>query len=314
MIRKAIIISVSGTSLTKEESSIIKKEKPWGIILFRRNISSKKQVIDLINSIKNIMRDKKYPILIDEEGGRVSRFSNFLDNSHFNQKYFGNIYKKNKSIGYAIYQTYINSLSEVFLTIGANINTVPVLDLIKENKHQIVGNRSFSSNVNIVKELGANCVKFYKKNKIATVIKHIPGHGSAKSDSHFKLPKVNDSHKLLKKDFSCFKNSSSFFAMTAHILYSKIDSKKNTTHSKIIINKIIRKEIGFKGILISDDISMKALKYSLRKNAKLALEAGCNLVLYCAGKTKEMKKLLRNIPNIDKFTEKKTSTFYRFLS
>ena len=314
MIRKAIIISVSGTSLTKEESSIIRREKPWGIILFRRNISSKKQVIDLINNIKKIMRDKKYPILIDEEGGRVSRFSNFLDNSYFNQKYFGNIYKKNKSIGNAIYQTYINSLSEVFLTIGANINTVPVLDLIKENKHQIVGNRSFSSNVNIVKELGANCVKFYKKNKIATVIKHIPGHGSAKSDSHFKLPKVNDSHKLLKKDFSCFKNSFSFFAMTAHILYNKIDSKQNATHSKIIINQIIRKEIGFKGILISDDISMKALKYSLRENAKLALEAGCNLVLYCAGKTKEMKKLLRNIPNIDKFTEKKTSTFYRFLS
>ena len=102
--------------------------------------------------------------------------------------------------------------------------------------------------------------------------------------------------------------------MTAHILYSKIDNQNNATHSKIIIKEIIRKEIGFKGILISDDISMKALKHDIVKNGKLALKAGCNLILYCAGKTHEVEKLLKETPYIDNFTKKKTSEFYKFLS
>jgi len=179
----------------------------------------------------------------------------------------------------------------------------------------VIGNRSYSENTLIVNELGKLCVKFYKKNKVATVIKHIPGHGGASSDSHFSLPKIHDTFKLLKKnDFKSFKNTSSFFAMTAHILYTKIDKKNNATHSNIILKKIIRNEIGFRGILISDDISMKALKHDIIKNAHLALKAGCNLVLYCAGKTHEVKKLLIKTPYIDKFTMKKTSEFYKFLS
>ena len=119
---------------------------------------------------------------------------------------------------------------------------------------------------------------------------------------------------LKKNDFECFKNTKSYFAMTAHILYSKIDNVNNATHSKTLIKEIIRKKIGFKGILISDDVSMKALKYDVVKNAKLAHEAGCNLILYCAGKTHEVKKILQETPYIDSFTKKKTSEFYKFLS
>ena len=315
MIRKAAIVSISGPILTKKELSIIKKEKPWGIILFKRNILSEKQLTNLIKNIRKIMNDKKYPILIDEEGGKVSRLNNFCENSVYNQKYFGDIYKLNKTIGANIYKSYINSMSKILKRVGVNINTSPVLDLFKKNAHKVIGNRSYSENPHAVSELGKLCVKFYNKNKIATVIKHIPGHGGANADSHFKLPKVNEPFSKLKnKDFECFRNTSSFFAMTAHILYTKIDNKNNSTHSSKIIKKIIRKEIRFKGILISDDISMKALKYKTIKNADLALKAGCNLVLYCAGKTLEMKKLLLQIPNIDKFTVKKTSEFYKFLS
>ena len=315
MIRKAIIISISGTRLTKAETKIIKEDKPWGLILFKRNISSETQITNLIKKIRKTIGDTKYPILIDEEGGRVTRLSRLLDNSLFDQKYFGDIYTLNKNLGSALLKTYINSLSFFLNKIGVNINTTPVLDLLKKNTHKVIGNRSFSSNTKIVNELGRLCVKLYKKNKLATVIKHIPGHGSANLDSHLSLPKVNKNYKLLKKkDFKCFEGLSSFFAMTAHILYTKIDIQNNATHSNVIINKIIRTHIGFKGILISDDISMKALKYDLSKNANLALNAGCNLVLYCAGKTNEMQKLLSEIPNIDNFTKKKTSEFYRFLS
>ena len=315
MIRKAAIVSISGLILTKKEKIILKKEKPWGIILFKRNILSKKQLINLTKNIKKIMKDKKYPILIDEEGGKVSRLSYFLDNSFYNQKYFGDMYKLDKKIGTKFYKLYLDSISKVLKKVGVNINTSPVLDLTKKKTHTVIGNRSYSSNPLIVNELGRLCVQFYKKNGIATIIKHIPGHGGANSDSHFKLPKVNDSIQSLRKnDFKCFVNIPSFFAMTAHILYTRIDKNNNVTHSSTVIKKIIRNEIGFKGILISDDISMKALKDNIIKNAQLALKAGCNLVLYCAGKTSEMKKLLNETPYIDKFTIKKTSEFYRFLS
>jgi len=315
MIRKAAIISISGNSLTRQEINIFKREKPWGVILFKRNILAEKQLKKLTNSIKKIMKDKKYPILIDEEGGRVTRLSNFLSNSKFNQKYFGNIYKIEKKIGLTIYKCYIDSISIKLLNFGININTSPVLDLHQTKTHKIIGNRSYSDNPITVNKLGQACIKFYKNNKIGTVIKHIPGHGKAKADSHLKLPVVKENLSILEKnDFHCFKKTKSLFAMTAHILYNKIDKNYNATHSKNLIKKIIRKKIGFKGILISDDISMKALKYNVVKNAKLALEAGCNILLYCGGKTHEVKKILKETPYIDSHTKKKTSEFYKFLS
>ncbi len=315
MNRKAIIISISGLKLSSQEKILIKNEKPWGIILFKRNIKSLKQVIKLTKSIRKIIKDKRYPILIDEEGGRVTRLSNLFDNSIYSQRYFGHLFETNKIVGNSVLKNYYNSISIILTKIGVNINTVPVLDLLHKNKHKIIGDRSFSSDPNVVKNLGEICIKTLKKNKIATIIKHIPGHGRAKSDSHFKLPIINEKLKTLKKtDFKCFKDISSLFAMTAHILYQKIDKKDCATHSKKIIKDIIRKEIRYKGILISDDISMKALKKNIYENALLSLKAGCNLVLYCSGKISESRKLLKIVPNIDEFTKKKTSEFYKFLS
>ena len=158
------------------------------------------------------------------------------------------------------------------------------------------------------------CINLYKKNNIATVIKHIPGHGLAKCDSHYKTPIIKTNKKeLVRKDFKPFRRCKSFFAMTAHAIYSVYDLANTATHSKIIINKVIRNHIYFKGLLISDDISMKSLKYDLEKNAIKALDAGCNLVLHCNGDIKEMSKLVRVIPKIDKFTQRKTSHFYNFL-
>ena len=146
------------------------------------------------------------------------------------------------------------------------------------------------------------------------MIKHIPGHGCSTVDSHKSLPKVNISMgELNKKDFYPFKASSAKLAMTAHILYTKIDSKNVATFSKKVIKNIIRKKIGFSGILMSDDISMKALKYDLVTNAKKSLTAGCNIVLYCAGNIKDNLKLIKAVPFIDKFTIKKTSEIYKIL-
>ena len=314
MKKKAIIISIKGYKLTNNEKKLLKYENPWGLILFKRNIKSFEQIKKLIKNIRKLSKNSKFPIMIDEEGKTVSRLSNII-NHKLSQKLFGDIYKSAPEISLRVYQNYINNLCFLFKKIGININTVPVLDVLRKKTHKIIGNRSFSKDPLIVKKLGQTCVKTYKSNKIATVIKHIPGHGCASSDSHLETPKIKNSYKNLDKiDFLPFKSNPSLFAMTAHVLYLNIDKKNVATFSKKIIREIIRKKINFKGILISDDISMKALKYDLITNARKSLLAGCNLVLYCAGNYTECSKLIKAVPFLDKFTQKKTSEFYKFLS
>ena len=314
MTRKAIIFGIKGFNLSKDEKLLFKKFKPWGIILFSRNIKDLKQLKQLILSIKKIFNDKNFPILIDEEGGKVSRLNKIIDFSLFSQSYFSKLYDLNKRLFFPIYETYIDRVSELLKSVGININTVPVLDVRRKVTHKVIGDRSFSNNPHIVSKIGKLCINSYKKNKILNVVKHIPGHGLARSDSHFKLPIVIASKKeLLKNDFIPFKKNTYFLAMTAHVVFSSYDSENPATHSKIVIREIIRKHINFKGILISDDICMKSLQLGLKENAIKSLNAGCNLVLHCSGKINEMKKLAKVIPNIDKFTQKKTSQLYKFL-
>ena len=313
MKKKALIISLNGTKLSKMEKILLSEEKPWGVILFKRNLKSRKQIKNLTMSIRNLTNDTKFPIIIDEEGEKVSRLRNIIKHD-ISASFFGNLFKKNKDFCSKTYQEYIFSLSKILNELGININTIPVLDVIRKNTNKIIGSRSFSNDIKTVKQLGKLTLKYLHKKKIAGIIKHIPGHGAALVDSHKKLPKVKLHLKKLNQiDFYPFKLSNAKLAMTAHILYTKIDNRNSATHSKKIIKEIIRKKIGFKGILISDDISMKALKYDLITNATKSLEAGCNLVLYCAGKTSDNLKLIKSLPYIDKFTSKKTSEFYKFL-
>ena len=313
MKKKAIIISIQGLKLTSKEKLLLSKENPWGLILFKRNIKSLSQITILIKNIKIQTKDKNFPILIDEEGITVSRLSNII-NHNISANYFGNLYLINKKLSIQIYKKYLNSLCKNLTNIGININTIPVLDILRKNTSKVIGSRSFSNKKEIVKILGKITVSQCHTNKIISVIKHIPGHGCAMSDSHFKMPKVNLNYKELSgSDFYPFKSNPAKLAMTAHILYKKIDSKNVATFSKKIIKDIIRKKIGFNGILISDDISMKALKYDLVTNAKKSLDAGCNLVLYCSGKIKDNFKLIKSVPYIDEFTSKKTSEIYKFL-
>ncbi len=313
MKKKAIIISIKGLKLSSKEKLLLSKEKPWGLILFKRNIISLNQIKKLIKDIKKTTNDNKFPILIDEEGSSVSRLRNIF-NHNINANYFGNLYKINKKIALIIYKQYLEVLCKNLKKIGININTIPVLDVLRKNTNKIIGKRSFSENQRIVKKIGDTTVRKCHLQNIVAVIKHIPGHGCSSIDSHLSMPIVNLSEEQLnKKDFYPFKLSSAKLAMTAHVLYSKIDSENVATFSNKIINGIIRKKIGFKGILISDDISMKALKYDLVTNAQKSLEAGCNLVLYCSGRINDNYKLIKSLPYIDRFTEKKTSEFFKFL-
>ena len=315
MNRIAIIFGIQKYKLTNKEKLLFKKAKPWGIILFSRNIKSIFQLKTLVDDIKNFFKDDKYPILIDQEGGKVSRLNKIIDLSVFSQDFFGKSYIKDKKLFYNLYKIYINTICDILKNVGININTVPVLDIRRKKSHNIIGSRSFSENSTIVSNLGKLCIDFYEKNKIATVMKHIPGHGLAKCDSHYKTPVIYANKKeLFKKDFKPFKINKSLFAMTAHAIYSKYDSHNTATHSKIIIKKVIRSYMNFKGILMSDDISMKSLKYSVEENALRALGSGCNLVLHCNGNYQEMLEVAQNSPKVNGFIIKKTSQFYKILS
>ena len=312
--RRSFITGIKGAKLTDKEVKFLIKYKPWGIILFSRNLKSVNQIKKLTNYIKKIFKDKNYPIMIDQEGGKINRLNKLISFDTLTSKYFGALYVKDRKQFNIIYKLFIDKTSYLLSQLGININTVPVLDLSLKGSSNVIGNRSFSKNPKIVSKIGDICIKTFRENSIGTVIKHIPGHGLAKVDSHHFTPIINKSLNYLKKnDFIAFKKKHSFFAMTAHIVFSKIDTKNTVTHSKRMI-KIIRNQIKFKNLLISDDLSMKSLKYSVKQNTIKAFNAGCNLVLHCNGNLKEMNIVAENSPKVSRFIQKKTSEFYKILS
>ena len=312
--RRSFIVGIKSLKLSTKEKIFLKKYKPWGVILFTRNIKNIDQSLRLTTSIRKIFNDKNYPILIDQEGGRVNRLENVISFDNLTSEFFGKKYIKNYKEFKFYYKLFIDKTSYLLKSIGVNINTVPVLDLRVKGSSNIIGDRSFSKNPKIVSKIGDYCIQYFKNNGIGTVIKHIPGHGLAKVDSHHFTPVINKRlSDLLKKDFFSFKNKKTFFAMTAHIIFKKIDSYNTVTHSKKLI-KLIRNKISFKNILISDDLSMKSLKGSLKENTIKTFNAGCNLALHCNGNYKEMEIVAKNSPLIDKFISEKTSQFYKILS
>ena len=313
MRQKAIIISIKGTKLSRREKNLISEEKPWGIILFKRNLKSFNQIRKLTSQIKILTKNRKFPIIIDEEGGKVSRLSKII-NHKISAKIFGDLYRINKKFCFKLYKHYIDSICKILKKLGINTNTIPVLDVLRKNTTKIIGERSFSSDKKIVKAMGSFTIKCLHLNRTLGIIKHIPGHGGTTIDSHKQLPKIKLHKKKLNEiDFYPFKSSSAKLAMTAHILYTNLDDKQPVTFSKKIIKNIIRNKLKFKGILISDDISMKSLKYDLITNAKKSIAAGCNIVLYCSGNINDNFKLIKSLPYIDKFTSKKTYQLYNFL-
>ena len=312
--RKSFIVGVKSTKLSAKEKFFLKKYKPWGIILFARNIKNIEQTFKLTSAIRKIFNDKNYPILIDQEGGRVNRLKNIISFENLTSEFFGNKYVTNYKEFKFFYKLFIDKTSYLLKSIGVNINTTPVLDLRVKGASSIIGDRSFSKNPKIVSNVGDYCIQYFHENGIGTVIKHIPGHGLAKVDSHNFTPVVSKTLGYLsKKDFVSFKNKKTFFAMTAHIIFNKIDSINTVTHSKRLI-KLIRNKIGFKNILISDDLSMKSLKGNLKENTIKTFNSGCNIALHCNGNYKEMEIVAINSPLINKFISKKTSQFYKILS
>ena len=303
-----VIFGVKSYKLQKKEKIFFEKSNPLGFILFERNCKNFHQTKSLIKDLKKTISHKHTMILIDQEGGRVERLKGSNWKSYPSAEYFGIKAKKNLSVAKKlVFENSIN-IAKDLKKLGINMNCAPVLDVKYKFTNDVIGDRSFSSNQKIVSELGKSFCSGLKKIGIVPIIKHIPGHGPSNKDSHKTTPNVNlDLMSLNKKDFLPFKKlNKEPAAMIAHIIYNKID-KKIACCSKKIINKIIRKKIGFTGLLFSDDINMKALKGTSKNKVKAIIRSGCEIILLCNANMKEMMQIYLSIPFIKSKTLKKIS-------
>ncbi len=297
---EGLICSIGGKSISKKEYNYFKQTSPLGFILFSRNYSNKKQIINLINELKNLTLNKSLFIFIDQEGGRVQRLKNSDFTIFPEQSLFGKIYKKNKAKSKRL--SYFNAylLANELKGVGVDINFSPVCDLYFNYANNIIGDRSFSSNPSIVRDLVMQYCKGFRDSGVLPVLKHFPGHGRSLVDTHLEPSKVDASLDILRKNdfipFESLKNES--LMMLAHIIYPKID-KEVATYSKKI-NDIIRKELFFKGLILTDDISMKALSDNLSVIIKKSYNAGCDVILHCSGKLDEVKKIYDHSKKIKK--------------
>ena len=303
-----IVFGVKSYKLKKKEKSFFRKSNPLGFILFERNCKNYKQTKLLIKDLKKTTSHKYTMIMIDQEGGRVARLKNPNWKSYPSAEYFGIKAKKNLSVAKKLIFKNSIEIAKDLKKLGINMNCAPVLDVKYDFTNNVIGDRSFSSNPRIVSELGKSFCNGLKKIGIIPIVKHIPGHGPSSRDSHKTTPNVDlDLISLNKKDFLPFKKlNKEPAAMIAHIVYNKID-KEIACCSKEIIKKIIRKKIGFKGLLISDDINMKALKGTIKNKVKAILKSGCEIILHCNANIKEMMQIYSSIPLIKNETLKKVS-------
>lgn len=291
---KAAILGVSGLELTAEEKALYRGEQPWGFILFARNIGEPQQIADLVASLRETVGGRNAPVLIDQEGGRVQRIREPICPRYPSGADLGAIYRDDPQTGRRA--AWLMSRLHAFdlLKFGINVDCLPVLDVPVEGASDVIGTRAYGKQPGIVTEMGRAAAEGLKAGGVLPVMKHIPGHGRGFADSHHALPVVDTPlSELMAHDFPPFKAlSGELMAMTAHVVYTAIDPTSPATTSRKVIEEIIRGEIGFDGLLISDDSSMNALTGTLGERARAIANNGCDIVLHCNGRMDEMTQVV----------------------
>ncbi len=291
--RSAIIFGCAGLALEPAERALFRAARPLGFILFGRNCQTPEQVRALIGELREASGDRDTSILIDQEGGRVQR----LGPPHWKQRppaqTFGELGCKNPTAGAEASWLAARLIASDLESLGITVDCAPVLDLPEAGSHDVIGDRAFAADAKLTAKLGRAFCDGLLEGGVLPVIKHIPGHGRATVDSHQELPRVEAlKDVLVAVDFAPFIALRNMpLAMTAHVLYTALDRHNPVTLSATIIEGAIRGQIGFEGVLISDDISMNALPGLIAQRAMRALNAGCDVVLHCNGDIDEMARI-----------------------
>ncbi len=299
--RTRVIYGCAGPLLSADERAFFRDTQPWGFILFARNIEQPDQVRSLVAALRDCVGDDAAPVLIDQEGGRVARLKPPYWRTRPPAARFGAAYAQNPES--AREATYLNArlIAHDLAELGINVDCLPVLDVPVPGAHDIIGDRAFASDPATIIDLGRAQIEGLLEGGVLPVMKHIPGHGRAGADSHLALPRVAASaEELSASDFVTFRSLDKCpIAMTAHVVYDSIDPQRPATTSPKVIRDVIRGEIGFDGVLLSDDLSMQALEGPLAVRAKAALFAGCDVVLHCNGDMGEMKDVATEAKILD---------------
>ncbi|MEZ5814118.1 MAG: beta-N-acetylhexosaminidase [Alphaproteobacteria bacterium] len=310
---KAVIFSCEGLELSSGERVFFKEANPLGFILFARNCENPAQVRALTDDLRETL-GRNCPVLIDQEGGRVQRLKppvwrQYPPMRSFGDKAVGDMDGALEALRFTILQ-----MAEELSECGVNVNCAPVMDVLTDATHDAIGDRAFSNDPQVVGRLGLSVCRHFLAAGITPVIKHIPGHGRGKVDSHKGLPRVSASLEDLRgADFDPFRIVSKatvgglVWGMVAHIVYEKIDPEHPASVSSDVIQKIIREDIGFEGFLLSDDLDMEALAGygEVAARAVLSIEAGCDAALYCAGDLGVMEKIAEIVPNLSQKAQKR---------
>ena len=296
----AFITGVSATELTAAERDFIRAERPWGFILFKRNVDSPGQVARLVGQLREALGEGDAPVLIDQEGGRVQRLGPPHWPVYPPGAVFGSLYDRDPALGLKAARLSNRLIATDLFELGITVDCLPLADVPVAGADAVIGNRAYGTEPAKVAAIARAVTDGLAQGGVLPVLKHIPGHGRATADSHFRLPTVDTSRAELERtDFAAFIPLADLpMAMTAHVVFSALDPAQPATTSATIIEQVIRGSIGFQGLLMSDDVSMNALAGSIAERTRAIVAAGCDMVLHCNGKLDEMREVAGQTPEL----------------
>jgi beta-N-acetylhexosaminidase len=299
MARRAFITGLAGTALTTEERAFLRDARPWGLILFKRNIQDKAQVSGLVAEALHEV-GAGIPVLVDQEGGRVQRLGPPHWPAYPPGAAYGQLYDRDPGLGLAAARLGARLIASDLLQLGIDVDCLPLADVPVSGSDQVIGDRAYGDTPAKVAALAAAIAEGLAEGGVLPVLKHIPGHGRANADSHLKLPVVHaDRATLEASDFAAFRPLKKLpLGMTAHVVFTAFDPVLPATTSPKMIREVIRGFIGFDGLLMGDDVSMGALSGSIAERSRASLAAGCDLVLHCNGKLDEMRQVAAQAPEL----------------
>ena len=295
---KAFIAGVAGETLSPAEASFFRSAAPAGLILFARNCVSHEQIRRLVGDVRDAVGGDEILVLIDQEGGRVQRLRPPLGRALPAAQAYAMLFAEDATLAREAAFNAARLVADDLISLGINTDCAPVLDLPVPGSHDIIGDRAYGTEVAQVAMLARAVAEGFMAGGVLPVIKHIPGHGRATADSHLELPVVTEPHAVLSAtDFAPFKALRDMpAAMTAHVVYTAIDAARPASTSERVTRDVIRGEIGFDGLLMSDDLSMKALTGSFTERTQAVLSAGSDLALHCNGVLAEMEEVAGAAP------------------
>jgi beta-N-acetylhexosaminidase len=300
MSNRAFITGVSGLELGADERQFISAERPWGFILFKRNIDAPAQVASLVREMREVVGNPDAPVLIDQEGGRVQRLGPPHWPVYPPGAVFGALYDIEPSLGFQAARLSSRLIAADLIDLGITVDCLPLADVPIDGADAVIGNRAYGTDPAKVAAIARAVTDGLVEGGVLPVLKHIPGHGRATADSHFGLPTVDTPRDELERtDFAAFLPLADLpMAMTAHVVFSALDPAQPATTSATMINQVIRGVIGFQGLLMSDDVSMNALAGTIAERTRAIVNAGCDMILHCNGKLDEMRDVARETPEL----------------